>query len=139
MKPKGIIELIVLLAVAGMLFSGYLTYYTFTTGIAACELFFFGLPSCFYGLLMYIGIFLSSIGMRMQFRKAYAADKKMLAISVISVVGIGFALFLTLYVLNNPSCAPLYIFGIPPCVLGLVMYTLVFVLAALGACRLKGK
>lgn len=118
---------ILVIATAGILFSGYLSYYTFTTGQSACELFFFRLPSCFYGLVMYALIFLLCLLML----RSKVRNKVLTVMTVLSIVGILFAGFLTWYVLNNPSCTSLKILGIPPCVYGLAMYIIIFILAYL--------
>jgi uncharacterized membrane protein len=125
MKTKGVLKALLVLSVIGVLFSGYMAYYTFATSHPACELFFFGMPSCFYGAIMYALIFLLSVSILLSKVKS----KAILAMTVISFIGILFAGFLTIYVLNNLSCTSLDIAGIPPCVYGLVMYLLLLILA----------
>ena len=127
MKKTEFLKIMFVLAVAGTLFSGYLTYYTFATSKPGCDLYFFGLPSCFFGALMYAIIFILSLAV---IADRNLRSKRTLAISVISAVGIAFASFLTLYVLSARNCTSLEIFGIPPCVYGLVMYLALLVLSA---------
>lgn len=129
MKKTGFLGIILVLAVIGTLFSGYLTYYTFTSNKPGCDLFFFGLPSCFFGALIYTAVFVLSL---VVVADRHSRSKKAVAISVISAVGIAFASFLTLYVLSFKSCTSLEILGIPPCVYGLVMYVAILLLAAAG-------
>jgi len=127
MKKKGLLEIILVLAVIGTLFSGYLTYYTFANNKPGCDLYFFGLPSCFFGALIYAAVFILSLAV---IANRHYRSKKTIAISIISAVGIAFASFLTLYVLSAKNCTSLEILGIPPCVYGLVMYLAILLLAA---------
>lgn len=69
MNVKNAMRVITVLAFAGMLFSGYLTYGEFTTsGGLSCTVtsaHILGLPVCVYGLAMYFLIFIVAIlGMR---------------------------------------------------------------------------
>ncbi len=117
---------IIILSIIGILFSGYLTYYTFTTGFGACELFFFGMPSCFYGLIVYVLIFIFS----MLLIRAGLKNKKSILLAALSLFGVAFAATLTAYIISKgPTCASLSFFGVPPCLLGLVMFAILFVLA----------
>ncbi len=115
---------VVVLAIAGMAFSTYLTYYTFSSGQSACELRILGLPSCFYGLVVYLLIALPSLAVMVQNR-----NMKTGSLFLLSLIGIVFSATLTLYIFSlGQSCVNLEIFGAPPCVLGLIMYTLVLLL-----------
>lgn len=120
------------LALIGVLFSGYLTYVTYTTTQSGCDIFYFGLPSCFYGMLMYLAVFFLGVtgGKLMK-------DKRRLALSTISGIGVLFALYITTYVLSNVSCKTLSILGFPPCVFGLAMYVLLLIISAIGIVRKK--
>jgi uncharacterized membrane protein len=126
MEKKILLQIILVFAVLGTLFSGYLTYYTFATNKPGCDLYFFGLPSCFFGALMYAAIFVLSLAITLD-RKL--RNKCSIAITVISFVGICFATFLTNYVLSAKNCTSLEILGIPPCVYGFVMYVALLLLA----------
>ena len=62
--PRGseiVLGAVVVLALAGTLFASYLTYYTLTSGRLACELFILGMPSCFYGMMMFAVVFVLSL------------------------------------------------------------------------------
>lgn len=124
MDAKTRYTFITLVALAGMLYSGYLTYVTYASSTVGCEIFYFGLPSCFYGMLMYAAIFIAGLAGR-----GLAKDKRRLAISAIAGFGTAFAIYVTSYVMINTSCKPLDIFGMPPCVPGLIMYAVLFVIA----------
>ena len=118
------LKAVLALSIVGLLFSGYLSYYTLATGSPGCELFFFGLPSCFFGLILYALIFLLCVSIL----PSKAKNKEILAITLFSAIGILFAGYLTLYALGNLSCTSLEILGVPPCVYGLVMYLSILVL-----------
>ena len=133
MKSKDVFKIIVIFGLAGVLFSGYLTSYTFISNRPGCDLFFFGLPSCFFGALMYLVVFALSI-----YLICTSKGKLPKVLAIISLIGTLFASFLTYYVLTNLSCTSLEIAGVPPCVYGLVMYLAVLILSILGASR-KGK
>ncbi len=111
---------LVSLSIVGIAFSGYLTYYTFSTGQSGCEQYYFGFPSCFYGLVIYSLIFVPSVWLFLSDR-----NKITTALLVLSVIGIGFSRSLTAYIVSLRSCTSLTVFGIPPCVMGLAMYILV--------------
>jgi hypothetical protein len=114
---------IALFSIVGIGYSGYLTYYTLSTGASACELFFFGMPSCFYGLLLYLFIFVPSLAVFLE-DKSIKRSAGMLGLSVF---GIGFSGTLTGYFLSFQGCLAksFTIAGIPPCVLGLCMFALI--------------
>ncbi len=76
----------VVLAVLGIAFSGYLAYYTFTSGQSACELYFLGLPSCFYGLVVYVLIVVPSLFVMLANR-----NMKTGALVALSPVGVVFS------------------------------------------------
>ncbi len=109
---------------AGIAYSGYLTYVTFLSGVGACENFYFGFPSCFYGFVLYSMVFVFSFMLVLLWKTARA-----MAATVLGASGVGFAAFLTGYVLARQSCANLLIFGVPPCVMGLGMFAVVFLIS----------
>lgn len=123
---KTLLTAIAVLAFAGILFSGYLTYYTYASGQPGCELFFFNMPSCFYGMLMYLAVFLLALGIALN--KALRSSK-IIAITILSVIGIGFAASLTILTLSAVSCTSFTILGVAPCVYGFVMYLVILLLA----------
>jgi uncharacterized membrane protein len=69
MTKNNVLKVILVLAVGGMLFSGYLSYGELfgtgsceaTTVSCGTELYILGLPACVYGLLMYTLVFIASI------------------------------------------------------------------------------
>ena len=119
------LDLVAFISVLGMGFSGYLTYLTYATGQGGCEVFYFGYPSCFYGMLMYLLAFLLGASLL-----ASGRDLRLVAIVVISGFGIVFSGSLTWYVLSQLSCTTLSIAGVPPCIFGFVIYALVLAFAA---------
>ena len=98
---------------------------TFASGIGACENFYFGFPSCFYGFVLYSLVFVFGLMLLLVWRTTRAV-----AAVVLGATGVGFAAFLTGYVLALRSCASLLIFGVPPCVMGLGMFAVVLLISA---------
>ena len=117
--------LLTLTSLVGVAYSGFLTYLSYSTGTSACERYFFGYPSCFYGFVLYALVFVWAFTLLLIWRTARA-----IAAVTLSVSGVGFSAFLTGYVLSMSSCVNLAIFGVPPCVMGLAMFLTVFLLAA---------
>jgi len=72
MKRTGVLKAILLISIIGVLFSGFLTFGELGSGkTATCSLSgsgcsaIFGLPTCFYGLVMYlIVLVLAIVGLR---------------------------------------------------------------------------
>lgn len=124
MDAKTYTKAIAVFALVGTLFSGYLTAYTFLSGRPGCEVFYFGLPSCVYGFVVYLLIFIFSSLLYMATRRMKAAT-----MIVLSLFGMAFAAYLTYTVMSNTSCTTLDIFGQPPCVYGLAMFLLILVIA----------
>ena len=123
---------IAVLAAAGSLFSGYLTVYTFVSGQPGCEVFILGMPSCFYGTLMYAAVFVLALGLSARRRTRSGVGVVMAAFSAF---GIAFAAYLTETALAAVSCTKFEILGLPPCVYGLFMYLVLLALALFAALR----
>lgn len=108
--------IISIVAIIGVLFSGFLTFYN---AIGACPLIegcseLFGLPSCVYGLIIFGAILLFSI-------------IKTDLIRITSIVGVGFSAAMSIIDLFiAPS--PYYSLGLPSCIYGLAMYVVILVL-----------
>jgi uncharacterized membrane protein len=68
MQKNTALKIILWIAVAGMLFSGYLSYTELFAGFCASEKLnmgtcsaVVGIPACVYGFFMYLGVFLVSV------------------------------------------------------------------------------
>ncbi|MDV3277150.1 MAG: hypothetical protein LYZ69_01625 [Nitrososphaerales archaeon] len=112
------------ISAVGVAYSGYLSYIALATGQPACETYYFGYPSCFYGFILYALIFIVGLAALLVYK-----NRRAIAVVGLSVMGVGFSAFLTGYILTLTSCVKLYIFGVPPCVMGLGMFALVLILA----------
>ena len=63
MKSKTALNLIMWISIAGILFSGYLTFTELTAqtcAVGGCK-FMLGLPTCAYGLIMYLIVFVITL------------------------------------------------------------------------------
>lgn len=120
--------LIMFFSLIGVLFSGYLSFGQLING--TCPLgggcpFLWGYPVCFYGLVMFTLLFLTSIVL--YFKKDDPVDEKFLLYT--SAVGVLFSLYFSIkeiFFLPYPAYWPLLL---PTCVYGLVMYIIIFYLA----------
>jgi uncharacterized membrane protein len=118
---------LILLSLAGALFSGYLSYSTLIAGM--CPLnegcaYFFGLPSCVYGFLIFaVLLALSIIAL-----KNKKADKY---IYYASIIGIIYAVYTSIIDLFFTACIGgcKYSLLLPSCVYGLAFYIAIFILS----------
>jgi uncharacterized membrane protein len=108
-----------LLALAGVLFSGYLTMQWFR-GLCAggCSLL-GGYPTCLYGLIMFSVLLIASLLM-----PRYA--QAMQVVHWVAFAGVLFSLYFSVRELS--VCLFCYPLGLPNCVYGLVVYATVWVL-----------
>lgn len=125
------LKIILIFSVAGLLFSGYLSYYNVFVGscsetIISCggpdQVLIFGLPTCVLGFFMYLTVFgLSLVGL-------IAANKRKI-LKIIFCLGLfgtafaGFLSFYEIYILD------INFTGIPACVVGLVLYAGITILS----------
>lgn len=118
------------LALAGVLFSGYLTYTKLFSGTCAlnegCS-YFMGLPTCLFGFVLYVSIFIISIfalSSKKHFRRT---------IGIISFCGILFSGYFSLYEIFfaplNMFNGASYTLGFPSCFYGFLMFIVVFFIA----------
>lgn len=129
-KVNNQISRLVLLALAGTLFAGYLSYNKFFA--KTCVLtegcsYLFGIPTCFYGFTLFFLIFILS------FSSVMTGIKFGKAIRFISILGILFSGSFTIYelffapinILNGAS----YSLLLPSCAYGLVFFLVIWILS----------
>lgn len=118
------------LAIAGVLFSGYLTYTKLFSGTCAlnegCS-YFMRLPTCMFGFGLFSAIFILSIialFKKVHFRRT---------IGIISFCGILFSGYFSMYEIFfaplNMFNGAVYSLGLPSCSYGLLMFIIVFAVA----------
>jgi hypothetical protein len=112
--------LITLLAIAGVLFSGYLSYEGMVKGTCTGCQFLFGYPTCLYGFVMFALILLGAL---LSGKHASGAA----LVRVVTAAGILFSVYWAIVELR--VCWFCYPLGLPNCVYGLVMYCVVAALA----------
>lgn len=126
------------LAIAGLLFSGYISGVKFFTNACsfgeACPIF-WGHPACYFGFAMFLLITIFSVVLVID----KTTEKNMLnAIAAVSFLGILFAGYFTVgelpLLFQNGFSA--YFFGLPTCALGLIFYVSIFVLSLVAKARL---
>src|SRR3989344_9193386 len=129
-KNKTSVALLVL-SIAGLLFSGYLSgvkLFTSTCAFNEACPYFLGYPACYFGFVMFLLLTLFSFKL--------VADKAehlegLLGIKILSVLGIlfaGYFTFLEIPVLLKDGLGA-YIFGLPTCTLGFLFYLAIAILA----------
>lgn len=132
MEKKNFLGYILIISIVGVLFAGYLTYRTFFSG--TCPLrescpYYFNLPACVYGLIIYSIILLLTL---IVFINKKLQRKLITGIFYVSIFGILFSAFSSVYEIFYLKCAipPCkYSLLLPTCVYGLVMYTAIFLLS----------
>lgn len=127
------LKIILIFSVAGLLFSGYLSYYNVFVGgcsetIISCggpdQILIFGLPTCVLGFFMYLTVFGFSLA-------GLLAENKKKFLTIIFFLGLfgtafaGFLSFYEIYILK------INFTGIPACVIGLVLYVVITILSFL--------
>lgn len=129
-KDKKIVTLL-LLSVAGALFSGYLSsvkYFTSSCALGESCPVFLGYPACYFGFAMFLAITALST---MLVLSRIEAKRGLLGVSAVSLLGILFAGCFTLkeipILFQNGFGA--YVLGLPTCAWGLLFYVFIFGLA----------
>jgi hypothetical protein len=129
MEKETALKAVSIISLAGVLFSGYLSFGTLFAG--TCPLngecpFFLGYPACNYGLIMFLIILMASVRM---YKPKKDRDYSMQVILTVSLIGILFAgYFSTIEILNPRN----YALILPTCVYALMMYLLVFIISLLS-------
>jgi len=130
MTDSGYKKAMILLGLAGLLFSGYLSAFRLITSVCAlsepCP-YFLGYPACWYGFGMFFLLFASAL---VGFFRASAEKSAVYVQVLISGLGILFAGYFTVPEISNLlSGTSAYSLGLPTCAYGLIFYVIIFVLA----------
>ena len=128
------IKLITGFSIAGFLFAGYLSAVKLFSGTCAvresCP-YFLGWPVCVYGFIFYLVLTGLSFVIATKRMDLY---KGMLSIAGVSFIGIIFSGYFSAIqlpaLMKNGFAA--YTFGVPTCMLGLVMYMIIFATVMFG-------
>lgn len=120
-----------MLALAGLLFSGYMSSVKFFTNTCAlgenCP-YFLGYPACYYGFAMYLIITIFTFLLT---SAKWKQEKVLNLIITVSFLGILFAGYFTvgeLPVFFEKGFSA-YLFGLPTCAIGLLFYIAIFALS----------
>lgn len=134
MKHKTASIVVLLVAIGGMIFSGYLTYNNLwgsgcTNTLISCggakTVEIFGLPTCVYGFFMFtIEAVLALVALA-------KADKKKL-LQWIFGIGIFGTLFAGVVAVYEIIALDAFTYGFPACIWGFVFYVLIFLFAMFG-------
>jgi uncharacterized membrane protein len=132
MSIKTYLKVTFVLALAGVLFSGYLSATKLFTGTCAfnesCP-YFLGYPACWYGFGMFLAMFIAAI---VGLRRVASARSTAKFVTAVSLLGILFAGSFTWAELSTWLAARNsgYQLLLPTCVYGLVFYIAIFVASA---------
>jgi hypothetical protein len=121
MKSSNIAILII--SIAGLLFSGYLSLSKLTSG--TCSLtegctYLFGLPTCVYGFVFFLTLTILSLFL-------IKGKNTLTAINYVSLAGGLFSGYFT--VIDIIQWTGVYTLLLPSCIYGLIMYIIIFVLS----------
>lgn len=134
MRRKASLIIILVIAIAGIIFSGYLSYHNlfvdgYSEAIIGCEgtdpVEIFGLPTCVYGFFIYLILIVLSI-------TAIIRDKKRClqkSLLIIGIAGLLFSGYLSVYELFFQGTE---FTELPSCVYGFVMYLWIVIVAWFG-------
>lgn len=134
MKRKTALIVALVLAIGGMIMSGYLSYYTLwgpgcTETIISCggpkPILIFGLPTCVYGFFMYLIVAVLAVA-AMQRLQMKSLMKTMLAVAIVGVGFSGYLSYYELFIQDIPFT------DLPACVYGLVFYILILAFVIIG-------
>lgn len=121
---------VVVLAIAGFLFSGYLSGVKFFTATCAlgetCPLF-LGQPACYFGFGLFTLVLLSAL-MMLAYNYARMGRVGVLLFSFLGILFAGYFTVLELPLLFAQGLGA-YLLGLPTCALGLLVFVGVFFLA----------
>ncbi len=121
------LKILLILAAAGLLFSGYLSATKLLTGDCAfnepCP-YFLGYPACWYGFAMYLFMFAATV---LGVTRIVDAKMAVRADAIVSFLGIIFAGRFALQEFLGSQFTGL--FGFSTCVYGLIFYILIFVIS----------
>lgn len=131
MKTSCTIRAITGLSVAGLLFSGYLSavkLFSDTCAVGGECPYFLGYPACYFGFLLYLALAILALfailgdGGRKKLRRA------MLATGILGVLFSGYFSWIELPKLLAKGYGA-YAFGVPTCMIGLLFFALIALLA----------
>lgn len=120
-----------LIALSGLLFSGYLSgvkFFSETCAFGESCPYFLGYPACYYGFGMYLTLFIITSLLLMRKIDLERARRWVIGVSVLGVCFAGYFTLGELPKLFNEGLTA-YVFGLPTCALGLIFYTLILVIS----------
>lgn len=128
------IKLITGFSIAGLLFAGYLSAVKLFSGTCAvresCP-YFLGWPVCVYGFIFYLILSGLSFAITTKRMDMYKGMQSIAGVSFVGIIFSGYfsAIQLPALVKNGFTA---YTFGVPTCMLGLVMYMIIFATVVFG-------
>lgn len=130
---------LLILTIAGVLFSGYLSgTKLFSKACAfgeACP-YFLGLPACYFGFAMFFIMMIAAISLA---RRQGNVEKQFRTITIVAALGILFSGYYTIkeipFIISEGFSY--YTFGLPTCSLGLIFYIITLIVAVIACNKSK--
>jgi uncharacterized membrane protein len=124
-------------SLAGLLFAGYLGGHKLFSGTCAfnesCPIF-LGYPACYFGFAMYLILTIASVALIRSQGTSRGALRTLIGVSLFGVWFAGRFTLAELPVFFERGFSA-YLFGLPTCALGLIFYTLIFILSVILCMR----
>ena len=130
MKKRQLHITILILTIAGVLFSGYLSSVKFFEEVCAfnesCP-YVLGIPACYYGFVMFTALFVVALLLVLKKYKESLLRKYLLGISAAGMLFAGLLSVQEFLACLSKEC--IYGLGLPTCAYGFVVYLAVFILS----------
>ncbi len=130
MKNLNYSKTVLIIGIAGVLFSGYLSgvkFFTSTCALSEPCPYFLGYPACYFGFLMFAVLFVSALLAHYQKVSILVLAKVQ---SFVSALGILFAGYFVIPEIGKLLAGTRnYSLGLPTCAYGLIFYIIVFFLS----------
>lgn len=128
-----------ILSIAGLLFSGYLSAVKFLSSTCAfnesCP-YFLGYPACYFGFAMFTVIVIYLLFDFWKVIEERTAEMSILAISSLGILFAGYFTIKEIPVLLDKGFST-YFFGLPTCALGLVFFIAILIITLMQILRNK--
>lgn len=132
-------KVILILAIAGVLFAGYLSAVKFFNNTCAfnesCP-YFLGYPACYFGFAMFVVIVIYLMFDRWRLIEERTAEISVLTVSFLGIIFAGYFTVKELPALFTRGFGA-YFLGLPTCALGLIFYAIIFILMLISLLRRK--
>lgn len=124
-------KVLLCLTSGGVLFSGYLSgvkFFTETCAFGESCPYFLGYPACYFGFVMFLALWILTVLSLTRKLGEHAVSRWLLGVSALGIIFAGYFTVGELPLLLSDGLKA-YVLGLPTCVLGLIFYLAVFLIA----------